>query len=272
MGLSSAGGAGRNCHEAKGSRKMINISFVSKIRKVILWIIVSVVAFFGVIAVISLVISSGVLKQPMQYQKVVPHIRLNPGERKIVEFESFCLDNSRGGPRSTDAYSLMSTPAIKLRPYLREIFDEYLSNPSRWKQSDVQQAVWYTEGRKKWDSLSPEQRSMIETATGKEDPVSGHPVVFLNRMKSAFGVVVKTNSLFIFMVFVIVVLTLPSPFAVMERGLSWMIGSRLLRKLSESRWGQVINTLNENQHLNRLRLHTDVLFTRLVFRVFSRRR
>lgn len=251
---------------------MIDISLIGKVRKVILWSVVSVVAFFGVIAVISLVVSSGVLKKPMQYQKSVPLIRLNPGERKVVEFESFCLDQRRGGPRSSDAYSLMKTPAVKLRPYLREIFDEYLSHPSRWKQSDVQQAVWYTEGNKKWESLSDDQRRLIKTATGKEDPVAGHPVVFLNRMTSAFGVVVKTNLLFILIIFGLVVLTLPSPFAVLERGVSWISASHLVRKLSETRVGQVIHTLNENPYLGRLRLHADVLFTRLVFRFFSRRR
>lgn len=251
---------------------MINITVIGKIRKVILWGVVSVVAFFGIIAVISLVVSSGVLKKPMQYQKNVPLVRLNPGERKTVEFESFCLDHSRGGPRSSDAYSLMGKPAVRLRPYLREIFDEYLSHPSRWKQSDVQQAVWYTEGNTKWESLSEDQRRLIKTATGREDPVTGHPVVFLNRMTSAFGVVVKTNLLFIFIFFALVVLTLPAPLTFIERGFSWMLGSRLVRKLSESRWGPFIMMLNENEYVNKLRLHADVLFTRLAFRIISRKR
>ena len=251
---------------------MIDISLIGKARKGIPWIAVSLVTFFGIIAVISLVLSSGVLKKPMQYQNVVPDIRLNPGERKVFEFESFCLDNSKGGPRSTDAYSLMSTPAIKLRPYLRDIFDEYLSHPSRWKQSDVQQAVWYTEGRKKWTTLSPEQRRLIQSATGKEDPVSGHPVVFLSRMASSFGVVVKTNLILAFIVLGLVVLTLPLPSAVIERGISWMVGSRLVQKISRGRFGQSLNTLAANKGLERLRVHTDVLFTRLVFRLFLRRR
>lgn len=250
----------------------MDISLLGKVRKVIFWVAISVVALFGVIAVISLVLSSGALKKPMNYQNVVPEIRLNPGERKVFEFESFCLDNHRGGPRSSDAYSLMSTPAIKLRPYLREIFDEYLSHPSRWKQSDVQQAVWYTEGHKKWETLSPDQRRLIETATGKEDPVSGHPVVFLSRMASSFGVVVKTNLLLAFIVLVLIVLTLPSPSAVIARGISWMVGPRLVQKFSESRVGQGINTFAANTALERLRVHTDVLFTRLVFRLFSRKR
>jgi hypothetical protein len=251
---------------------MIDISVISKVRKVIFWVAVSAVTLFGVIAIISFVLSSGVLKKPLQYPKVVPEIRLNPGERKVFEFESFCLDHSRGGPRSTDAYSLMSTPAMKLRPYLRDIFDEYLSHPSRWNQSDVQQAVWYTEGRTKWETLSPEQRKLIQSATGKEDPASGHPVIFLSRMASAFGVVVKTN-LFLALIFLgLVVLTLPSPFAVIERGISWMVGPRLVQKLSQGRFGQALNTLAANKGLESLRIHTDVLFTRLVFRLFSRRR
>jgi len=172
---------------------MISMDIIAKARKVIIWIAVGAVAFFGVIAVISLVISWGVLAKPMRYKNVVPEIRLAPGERKVFEFEAFCLDNGRGSPRAGDDYSLMSTPAIKLRPYLKEIFDEYLAHPSRWKQSDVQQAVWYTEGRRDWASLTPEQKDFIKTATGREDPVSGHPVIFLNRMAQAFGVVVKTN-------------------------------------------------------------------------------
>lgn len=251
---------------------MIDISYISKARKTILWTAVSAVTFFGVIAVISLVVSWGAFSKPMRYQKVVPDIRLGPGERKVFEFESFCLDNHRGGPRSTDAYSLMSTPAIKLRPYLREIFDEYLSHPSRWKQSDVQQAVWYTEGRKKWDSLSPEQRNFIKTATGKEDPVSGHPVIFLSRMASAFGVVVKTNLTLALLVFCLIVLTMSSPWAVIERGVSWMVSPRLLQKLAQSRFGQTVNIVAENKQLSKLRIHLDVLFTNLVFRIFSRKR
>ena len=251
---------------------MIDISFISKARKAIIWTVISAVIFFGVIAVISLVVSGGAFSTPMQYKQLVPDIRLNPGERKIFEFESFCLDNSRGGPRSTDAYSLMSTPAIKLRPYLREIFDEYLSHPSRWKQYDVQQAVWYTEGRKKWDSLSPEQRNFIKSATGKEDPVSGHPVIFLNHMASAFGVVVKTNLTLVLFVFCLVVLTMSSPWAVIERGITWMVSPRLLEKLVQSRFGQTVNTVADNKELNRVRIHLDVLFTNLVFRIFSRKR
>lgn len=250
---------------------MMNLSFISSARKTMIWIAVSLLAFFGVIALISLVVSWGVLTKPMQYKKVVPGIRLNPGERKAFEFESFCLDNSRGGPRSTDAYSLMSTPATELRPYLREIFDEYLSHPSRWKQTDVQQAVWYTEGRKKWESLTREQRLFIESATGKEDPVSGHPVIFLGRMTSAFGVVVNTNLTFALLAFGLVVLTMSSPLTVIQRGISWMVNPRLLEKLSQSRFGESINTLAENRGLNRLRTHVDVLFTRVVFRILSRR-
>ncbi len=251
---------------------MIDISYITKARKTILWTAVSAVSFFGVIAVISLVVSWGVLAKPMQYKEIVPDIRLNPGERKVFEFESFCLDKRRGGPRSNDAYSLMSTPAIKLRPYLRQIFDEYLSHPSRWKQSDVQQAVWYTEGHIPWDSLSPEQRDFIKTATGKEDPVSGHPVIFLGRMASAFGVVVKTNLTLALFVFCLVVLAMSSPWAVIERGISWMISPRLLQKLTQSRVGQIIITVAENKGLNRARIHIDILFTRLVFRIFSRNR
>lgn len=251
---------------------MIDISYISKARKAIMWIVISAVTFFGVIAVISLVVSWGVLAKPMQYQKVVPDIRLNPGERKIFEFESFCLDHHRGGPRSTDAYSLMSTPAIKLRPYLKDIFDEYLSHPSRWKQGDVQQAVWYTEGNSRWDSLTPEQRMLIKTATGKEDPVSGHPVIFLGRMASGFGVVVRTNLTLALLAFCLVVLTMSSPWTVIERGISWMVSPRLLQKLAQSRLGQTVNTVAENKELNRVRIHLDVLFTNLVFRIFSRKR
>ncbi|MBN1363701.1 MAG: hypothetical protein JW976_02750 [Syntrophaceae bacterium] len=269
--MPSAINAETNCNRVKGSRAMIDISFISKARKVILWIAISAVSFFGVIAIVSLVVSWGVLSKPMQYQNVVPDIRLSPGERKVFEFESFCLDHHRGGPRSADSYSLMSTPAIKLRPYLREIFDEYLSHPSRWKQGDVQQAIWYAEGDMKWEALTPEQRMLIKSATGKEDPVSGHPVIFLGRMASAFGVVVKTNLTLALLIFCLVVLTMSSPWTVIERGISWMISPRLLQKIAQSRVGQSINTLAQNKELNRLRIHVDVLFTRLVFRIFSRK-
>jgi hypothetical protein len=62
-----------------------------------------------------------------------------------------------------------------------------------------------------------------------------------------------------------------SPLAVIERGISWMVSPRLLQKFSESRAGQTINTLAENKELNRVRIHTDVLFTRLVFKIFPRK-
>jgi len=251
---------------------MISMDIIAKARKVIIWIAVGAVAFFGVIAVISLVISWGVLAKPMRYKNVVPEIRLAPGERKVFEFEAFCLDNGRGSPRAGDDYSLMSTPAIKLRPYLKEIFDEYLAHPSRWKQSDVQQAVWYTEGRRDWASLTPEQKDFIKTATGREDPVSGHPVIFLNRMAQAFGVVVKTNLGLALIVFFLVVLTMSQPWTTIERGVSWTGQAHLLQKLAESRFGRIVNAVAESSVLNRVRTHLDVLFTRLVFKVFSGRR
>jgi hypothetical protein len=71
------------------------IAVLGKIRKAILWTAISAAAFFGIIAVISLILSSGALKKPMQYRKVVPELKLKPGERKVFEFESFCLDNHR---------------------------------------------------------------------------------------------------------------------------------------------------------------------------------
>ena len=251
---------------------MIDISLISRIRKILLLTAIALAAFFGIIAVISLILSSGTMKKPMQYQKNVPAIKLNPGERKIFEFESFCLDNHRGSPGSGSAYSLMGTPAISLRPFLREIFDEYLSHPSRWKQYDVQQAVWYTEGHKKWETLTPEQQKFIQTATGKDDPVSGHPVIFLGRMASAFGTVVKTNLLLALMALGLVLLTLPAPVSFIERSLSWMISPCLAQKLSRSRFGQSLNAVAENKDLNSTRIHIDILFTRLVFRIFSRKR
>lgn len=250
----------------------MNTAILGKIRKGILWAAISIAAFFGIIAVISLILSSGALKKPMQYRKGVPELKLNPGERKVFEFESFCLDNHRGSPRSTDAYALLGTPAIKLRPYLREIFDEYLSHPSRWKQGDVQQAVWYTEGHKQWKTLSPEQQKLIRSATGKEDPVSGHPVIFLGRMTSAFGTVVRANLCLAFIAFGLVVLTLPKPSAFIERSVSWMVTPGLAQKLFRSRLGEGLNSLAVNKSLDTLRVRFDVLFTRFVFRLFSRRR
>ena len=251
---------------------MIDIYLISKIRKWLIWTAVSLAGFFGIIAVISLILSSGALKKPMQYQKNVPAIKLKPGERKVFEFESFCLDNHRGSPQSANAYSLMGTPAISLRPYLREIFDEYLSHPSQWKQSDVQQSVWYTEGHKKWETLTPEQQKLINAATGKDDPVSGHPVIFLGRMTSAFGTVVKTNLLLALMAFGLVVLSLPAPASFIERSISWMVSPRLAQKLSRGRFGQGLNAFAENKDLKAARIHLDILFTRLVFRVFTRKR
>ena len=269
--MPSAVAAGKGFDNAGSEGSMIDISLLAKIRKVLLWTGISAAVFFGIIAVIAAVLSSGALQKPMQYQKVVPDIRLKPGERKAVEFESFCLDNHRGSPRSSDAYALMSTPAVGLRPFLRDIFDEYLSHPSRWKQYDVQQAVWYTEGHKKWEGLSPEQRSLIQTATGKEDPVSGHPVIFLGRMTSAFGVVVRTNLLLALIAFGLVVLAVPLPVSFIERSITWLTGPRLAQKISQSRFGQGLDAFSANKNLENIRIHIDVFFSRLVFRLFSRR-
>jgi hypothetical protein len=165
----------------------------------------------------------------------------------------------------------MSTPAINLRPYLREIFDEYLSHPSRWKQGDVQQAVWYTEGHKKWKTLSPEQQKLIRSATGKEDPVSGYPVIFLGRM-TQLSDCCENQSPFAFIAFGLVVLTLSTPSAFIERSISWMVTPRIAQKLFRSRLGEGLNTLAANKGLDSFRVQLDVLFTRLVFRLFSRRR
>jgi len=55
-----------------------------------------------------------------------------------------------------------------------------------------------------------------------------------------------------------------SPWAVIERGISWMISPRLLQKVAQSRLGQTVNTVADNKELNRVRIHLDVLFTNLV--------
>jgi hypothetical protein len=251
---------------------MIDAAFMGRMKKVLLWAGIGLAAIFGAVAVAAFILSSGMTQKPMAYGKVVPLVKLGPGERKAFEFESFCLDNHRGGPRGGDAYSLMGTPATKLRPYLREIFDEYLSHPSRWKQSDVQQAVWYTEGHKKWQSLSPDQRNLIRTATGKEDPVAGHPVIFLSRMASVFGTVVKTNLLVAVLALALVILALPGPSAFVERGISWMVSPRLARKLARGRPGEMMDRVSVSKELDSFRVEVDILLSRLVFRIFSRRR
>jgi hypothetical protein len=251
---------------------MIDTALLPRIRKIVIWAAVCAAAFFGLVAVAALIFSSGAAQKPMTYGKVVPRIELKPGERKVFEFESFCLDNHRGSPRSADAYSLMDTPAVRLRPYLGEIFNEYLSHPSRWKQSDVQQAVWYTEGHKQWESLSADRRSLIQTATGTADPVAGHPVIFLSRMASVFGTVVKTNLLLAIFVLALVTFTLPAPSQFLERGISWMVSPRIARKVARGQPGEIMDKVAVSKELDSFRIQIDVLFSRLVFRLFSRRR
>jgi hypothetical protein len=51
-----------------------------------------------------------------------------------------------------------------------------------------------------------------------------------------------------------------------------MVTPRLAQKLFRSRFGEGLNTLAANKGLETLRVQLDVLFTRLVFRVFSRKR
>lgn len=248
---------------------MIDATFIQRIRKIIVIVLVVAVGVLGIIAAAAFVLSSGVTEKPMQYRKTVPLIRLAPGQRQTVEFESFCLDNRRGSPRSGDAHSLMKTPAIRLRPYLREIFDEYLSHPARWKQYDVQQAVWYTEGHKKWDTLSPDQRRFIETATGKTDPVRGNPVIFLSRIYTAFGTVVKTNVLLALLALLVAVFAMPNPRTVIGRSLSWLTGPRLSGLVTDGRAGQWLADAAANEKLIKVQASLDVIVTKLVFKVFK---
>ena len=62
------------------------------------------------------------------------------------------------------------------------------------------------------------------------------------------------------------------PWTTIERGVSWTGQAHLLQKLAESRFGRIVNAVAESSVLNRVRTHVDVLFTRLVFKVFSGRR
>ncbi len=115
-------------------------------------------------------------------RSAVPMIRVPAGGTVTAEFESFCLDHHRGSPRSGSAYSMMGKNAGQLRPYMGQIFNEYLSHPSRWKQGDVQAAIWYCEGETNWESLTPPQRQLVETATGQKDPAHKHPLILINTL------------------------------------------------------------------------------------------
>ncbi|GAB4487960.1 MAG: hypothetical protein OHK006_17800 [Thermodesulfovibrionales bacterium] len=83
-------------------------------------------------------------------------------------------------------------------------------------------SVRYTEGYKKWDILSRDQRRLIETATGKTDPVRVNPVIFLSRICAAFGTVVKTNVLLVLLASLLAFFAMPNPRKVIGRSLSWL--------------------------------------------------
>lgn len=116
------------------------------------------------------------------YRTSIPMIRVPAHGSVVVEFESFCLDHHRGCPRGGSAYSLMEKTAGQLRPYMGQIFEEYLGHPTRWVQGDVQAAIWYCEGETHWASLTPTQQKLIETATGKTDPARKHPLILINTL------------------------------------------------------------------------------------------
>lgn len=250
---------------------MIDEALVRRARR---WFIVAGVALGGLLAVVAVaafLLSMGTAPKPLAYRRTAPGIRLAPGSRQTFEFESFCLDNRRGSPQSADAYALMDTAAIDLRPYLREILDEYLSHPARWNRSDVQQAVWYTEGHKPWQTLSPEQRRLIETATGKRDPAGGNPVIILTRMSGAFGTIVRTNVTLALLLLLVVLLAVPAPLPLLERSLSWILGGRLSASLRDGPAGRWVEGFSRSAPLQRLRAAVDVQVSRLVFRHFGRR-
>ncbi len=248
--------------DAAGRAASPHPSLLPRVRRMLLWLGAAVFGVLAVMAVIAFFISDAG-SRAVRYPAAVPMIKLGAGERQTFVFESFCLDNSRGGPRSGDAHSLMDTRALELRPYLRHIFDEYLSHPVRWKQSDVQQAVWYTEGRKKWDSLSADQRTLIQTATGKTDPIHQHPVSLYHRMREAFGVVVAANITLMILASFALLVASAAPAELLGRSLAWIGLHRLAARLASSRWGRALDAVAGHEVLRGARATIEELFGRL---------
>jgi hypothetical protein len=202
-----------------------------------------------------------------RYTSSVPMLKLAPRQRQRYEFESFCLDQSRGSPRGGDAHTLLDARAMELRPYLGRIFDEYLSNPSRWKQYDVQQAVWYTEGRTQWAGLKPEQRHFIQTATHKEDPIHQHPVTLLQQMAEGFGTLVSANLILIVLLVLALITASEHPTQLVARALAWADLPSWAQGFSGSTLAQLLDQLAGHPNLITLRSSLDEKLQRLAMRL-----
>ncbi|MEK6813585.1 MAG: hypothetical protein AABY65_02495 [Nitrospirota bacterium] len=243
----------------------------ARVRRVLVWGSVLTVSIAAVGAGAALVISRSVPVKPMRYLEVTPVLKLAPGERRADEFESFCLDNGRAAPRAGEIHTLSRTRAAELRPYLREIFDEYLTHPSRWRQGDVQQGVWYTEGHKRWASLALDQQAFVQAAAGRADPARWNPVVVLGRMAGAFGPIVLTNLTLAVLALLVVVVGTPDPASVIGRSLAWIGGPRLAQAFVQGRWARGVRSVAGLRVVGLLRDGLEEAVSRFVSAVMSRR-
>jgi hypothetical protein len=91
-------------------------------------------------------------------------------------------------------------------------------------------------------------------------------------MASVFGTVVKTNLLLAIFVLALVAFTLPAPSQFLERGISWMVSPRIARKVARGQPGEIMDKVAVSKELDSFRIQIDVLFSRLVLRLFSRGR
>ncbi|MBI1866040.1 MAG: hypothetical protein HYR98_10005 [Nitrospirae bacterium] len=243
----------------------------ARVRRILVWGSILTASVTAAAVGAALVISRSVPVKPMRYVEVTPVLKLAPGERRADEFESFCLDNGRAAPRAGETHTLSRTGATGLRPYLREVFDEYLTHPSRWRQGDVQQGIWYTEGHKRWESLAPEQQLFVQTAAGKADPVRWNPVVLLSRIAGAFGPIVLTNLVLAVFALLVVAVGTPDPVSVVGRSLAWIGGPRLAQAFIQGRWGRGVSFLAGLKIVSLMRDGLEEAVSRFVSSVLSRR-
>ena len=113
-----------------------------------------------------------------------------------------------------------------------------MTHPSRWRQGDVQQGVWYTEGHKRWASLAPDQQALVQAAAGKADPARWNPVIVLGRMAGAFGPIVLTNLTLAVLALLVIVVGTPDPASVIGQSLAWIGGPRLAQAFIRGRFSR----------------------------------
>lgn len=196
-----------------------------------------------------------------QHRSAIPMIHVPAGRTVAVEFESFCLDHHRGGPRSGSSYSMMGKTAGQLRPYVGQIFNEYLNHPSRWAQGDVQAGIWYCEGETNWEGMTPSQRKLIETATGQIDPAHKHPLILINTLYERLSLrgLLESGIYLLLTVVIAACLATAKPSGLLVSVLEWMGAMQWADRVRKHRYAGRVDDLARIRELGVVRDQADAL-------------